>query len=65
MSYLACRNCQHCWESSKSDALCDWLCDWCGADKPTVLEESTPLEKMIRNILKAGKRRHDDKKRLD
>jgi len=46
MPYYHCRKCQHEFEAGKDKNL---KCDWCGADKPIVLEEETPLEKMCGN----------------
>lgn len=43
MPYYKCRKCQHEFEESDEP---DLTCDWCGADKPIVLEEQTPLEKL-------------------
>lgn len=48
MPYYHCRKCQHEFEyiPYKDE---EPKCDWCGADKPIVLEEQTPLEKMANN----------------
>jgi DNA-directed RNA polymerase subunit RPC12/RpoP len=47
MPYYHCSKCQHEFESgdSKNKAKCDW----CGARNPIILEESTPLEKMLKD----------------
>lgn len=45
MPYMKCRSCHHEWEESDKTKPCSW----CGADKPKVLEERTPLEKFIRS----------------
>jgi hypothetical protein len=42
MPYLKCCKCHHEWEGAKSSK-----CDWCGA-KGEILEEKTPLEKMLK-----------------
>lgn len=48
MPYYHCRKCQHEFEYIPFDGE-ETKCDWCGADKPIVLEEQTPLEKMANN----------------
>ena len=42
MPLLKCSKCQHEWEGQKTD-----YCDWCNASDPYILEEKTPLEKML------------------
>lgn len=39
MPYYHCRKCQHEYEGFNNQS-----CGWCGADKPIVLEDKTPLE---------------------
>ena len=48
MPYYHCRKCQHEFEAIPFDGK-TLKCDWCGADKPRILEEKTPLEKMCEN----------------
>ena len=43
--YYHCRRCQHEFEAIQREGI-ELKCDWCGADKPRILEEQTPLEKM-------------------
>jgi len=40
--YWGCTKCHHEWEGGRDDTVCDW----CGAPGE-VLEEKTPLEKML------------------
>lgn len=47
MPYYKCSECHHEWEDVE-----DRKCDWCGADEPIVLEEETPLSKLVRIMLK-------------
>lgn len=47
MPYYKCSECHHEWED-----VIKRNCDWCGANKPIVLEEETPLAKLVRVILK-------------
>ena len=46
MPYFKCSGCHHEWEGSIN--IHKEKCDWCGAPGK-VLEEKTPLEKMIEN----------------
>jgi len=46
MPYYKCKECHHEWEDVEPRK-----CDWCGADKPTILEEKTPLEKFVKILL--------------
>ena len=48
MPYYHCRKCHHEFECIPFEGE-ELKCDWCGADRPTVLEEKTPLEKMADN----------------
>lgn len=48
MPHYHCRKCHHEFEYIPFDED-DLKCDWCGADRPRVLEEKTPLEKMCEN----------------
>jgi len=48
MPYYHCRKCQHEFEAIPYEGI-KLKCDWCGADKPIVLEEQTPLEKCCEN----------------
>lgn len=50
MPYLHCRKCHHEWEGYKK-SLEQEKCDWCGANKPKVLEAVTPFEKFIKDLL--------------
>jgi Zn finger protein HypA/HybF involved in hydrogenase expression len=43
MPYLKCRKCHHEWEAITKNEKCDW----CNTDRPEVLEDETPLEKML------------------
>lgn len=45
MPYLHCNNCHHEYEAADENELCDW----CGSTG-YILEETTPLEKMIKKI---------------
>jgi len=45
MPYRHCNKCHHEWEGGKDDEICDW----CGGDS-YILEDETPVEKMIKNI---------------
>lgn len=45
MPYYHCSKCHHEWEDSQEST-----CDWCGAVDPQVLEEKTPLERMVKWI---------------
>ena len=45
MPLYHCKKCQHEWEASESKS-----CDWCGCKENYILEEKTPLEKMVENI---------------
>ena len=47
MPYYHCRKCQHEFERIpyKGEII---KCDWCGADKPRILEDETPLEKLCK-----------------
>ena len=47
MPYYKCRKCHHEWEGSHCQK-----CDWCGVDKPIILEEKTPLAKFVKILLK-------------
>jgi hypothetical protein len=47
MPYYKCSKCHHEWEDFQ-----ERKCDWCGTDKPTLLEKETPLEKLVNVILK-------------
>ena len=51
MPYYHCSKCHHEFESILVDEK-TLKCNWCGADKPIVLEEKTPLEKMCSNVPK-------------
>lgn len=44
MPYWGCTACHHEWEGSEG------VCDWCGA-KGKVLEEKTPLERMVEALV--------------
>jgi len=44
MPYVHCSNCHHEWECSKD---CTGKCDWCGSPVGEVLEDKTPLERML------------------
>ena len=44
MPYYHCKKCQHEWEDSQSRP-----CSWCGCKENYILEEKTPLEKMVEN----------------
>jgi len=46
MPYYKCSKCHHEWENSE-----ERNCDWCGSDKPIILEEKTPLEKFVKILL--------------
>lgn len=48
MPYYHCRKCHHEFEHipGKGEKI---ICDWCGADRPHILEDQTPLEKMCAN----------------
>lgn len=48
MPYYHCRKCQHEFEAIPFEFE-DLKCGWCGADKPIILEDKTPLEKMCDN----------------
>ena len=48
MPYYHCRKCQHEFEGIPMEGEIV-KCDWCGADRPHVLEDKTPLEKMADN----------------
>jgi hypothetical protein len=48
MPYYHCRKCHHEFEYIPFDNEI-LTCDWCGADKPEILELVTPLEKMCAN----------------
>ena len=48
MPYYHCRKCQHEFEAIPFDGE-TLKCDWCGVDRPRILEEKTPLEKMCEN----------------
>ena len=48
MPYYHCRKCQHEFETIPFEGE-ELKCDWCGADRPRILEEKTPLEKMCDN----------------
>ena len=48
MPYYHCRKCQHEFEAIQHEGI-KLKCDWCGADRPRILEEKTPLEKMCEN----------------
>lgn len=45
MPYLKCNKCHHEWEGTKASK-----CDWCGAGGK-ILEEKTPLEKMVEGLV--------------
>lgn len=44
MSHYHCRKCHHERDGTKTSVKKE-KCNWCGADKPIILEEFTPLEK--------------------
>lgn len=46
MPYLKCKKCHHEWEGTKSSK-----CSWCAAGGE-ILEEKTPLEKMVEGLTK-------------
>lgn len=46
MPYYHCRKCQHEFEHYGVE---EPICDWCGANRPRMLEEKTPLEKLAEN----------------
>lgn len=46
MPYLKCKKCHHEWEGTKFSK-----CDWCGTGGK-ILEEKTPLEKMVKGLTK-------------
>jgi len=48
MPYYHCRKCHHEFEGipMKGEIV---KCDWCGTNKPKILEETTPLEEMCKN----------------
>jgi len=48
MPYYHCRKCHHEFEDGPFEGRIV-KCDWCGADKPKILEKKTPLEKMCEN----------------
>ena len=48
MPYYHCRKCHHEFEAIPFDGVI-LKCGWCGADKPQILEDKTPLEKMCDN----------------
>lgn len=52
MPHFHCRKCHHEFEASKPID-----CDWCGADRPRVLEETTPLQRLIREMIQDGRMR--------
>lgn len=45
MPYFHCSKCHHEWEGPEEETTCDW----CQADNTRILEEQTPLEKMLNN----------------
>jgi DNA-directed RNA polymerase subunit RPC12/RpoP len=62
MPYYHCRKCHHEFERIPYEKE-NVICDWCGADRPMILEEKTPLEKMAENadklldkLIKEGKK---------
>lgn len=48
MPYYHCRKCHHEFERIPYEGE-ELKCDWCKADRPIILEEKTPLEKMVDN----------------
>lgn len=48
MPYYHCRKCHHEFENIPYEGV-EPKCDWCGADKPHILEDQTPLERMCEN----------------
>lgn len=48
MPYVKCSECHHEWETVDEDDPCDW----CGAPVGKVLEEMTPLERMMKSPIK-------------
>jgi len=53
MPYYKCCSCHHEWERIPENKYVNVLCDWCGSPS-YILEEKTPLEKMVDDIEKAG-----------
>jgi hypothetical protein len=49
MPYYHCRKCHHEFEFIPITGNETPFCDWCNADKPIMLEEKTPLEKLAEN----------------
>jgi len=56
MPYYHCSKCHHEWEGSQ-----ERVCDWCGAVAGRVLEEKTPLERMIMWINGPEGKEHKEK----
>jgi len=46
MPYVKCENCHHEWETVSLRSKCDW----CGGKIGKVLEQKTPLERMMEDI---------------
>ena len=53
MPLLHCDSCHHEWEAATAREGEDPKCDWCGS-KSYVLEETTPLKRMLDHIKKVG-----------
>jgi Zn finger protein HypA/HybF involved in hydrogenase expression len=51
MPYFKCIECHHEWESADLASNCSWC-----KSKGYILEESTPLEKLIKYLLEEDKR---------
>jgi hypothetical protein len=55
MPYYHCSKCHHEWEGSIEEILEGAKCDWCGAPAGEILEEQTPLEKMVYEMYGLGR----------